>query len=41
MDAEQLARKALAIREASFGTESKESASAYHCLAEVLADTGR
>lgn len=40
-EAEQLARKVLAIREASFGTESRESASAYHCLAEVLADIDR
>lgn len=40
-DAEQLARKVLAIREESFSSESKESASAYHGLAEVLADCER
>ena len=40
-EAEQPARKALAIREAAFGTESKEAASAYHCMAETLADLRR
>ena len=40
-EAEQPARKALAIREAAFGTESKEAASAYHCMAEILADLRR
>jgi len=40
-EAEVPARKALAIRESAFGTESKEAGSAYHCLAEVLTDMQR
>ena len=40
-EAQVPARRALAIRESAFGTESKEAASAYHCLAEVLTDMQR
>ena len=40
-EAEVPARRALAIRENAFGTESKEAAFAYHCLAEVLTDMER
>lgn len=39
--AEKYARQALSLREAAYGSESREAASAYHSLAEALLDLER